>query len=88
MIEYKCVSLREAIKNGYSGAEEYEDYGDYELDWCMGIWMFHNGVATKLLRVDGGEPEDNSFNRDGSWITPALNEAYKLGYLEGIGAPS
>lgn len=29
--------------------------------------------------MDMGEPEDNSFNRDWSWIKPALLQAYDLG---------
>jgi len=32
---------------------------------------------------DGGEPEDNSFSRDWSWIDGELERAYNLGYKDG-----
>lgn len=37
----------------------------------------------KLLAVDGGEPEDQLFCRDLSWVIDALEEAYTDGLKEG-----
>lgn len=36
-----------------------------------------------VIYYDGGEPEDNSFYRDYSWIAPELELAYKLGFQDG-----
>ena len=55
-----------------------EDY--YDAEYLLAIVRETEGEPQKVLPVDGGEPEDNSFGRDGSWIAPALNAAYKLGY--------
>lgn len=32
---------------------------------------------------DGGEPEDNSFGRDWSWVSGAIEQAYQLGLRDG-----
>lgn len=39
----------------------------------------------KVVRshLDGGEPEDNSFGRDWSWVVGALREAYAFGLADG-----
>ena len=44
--------------------------------------IYHNG---KLMASysDGGEPEDQSFYRDWSWVTEELKRAYKLGFEDG-----
>ena len=34
--------------------------------------------------ADGGEPEDQSFGRDWSWVPEALEQAYKYGLEDGI----
>lgn len=47
------------------------------------VCKFVDGKFSHVLAWDGGEPEDNCFNRDGGWITPALNEAYEAGYAQG-----
>ena len=44
----------------------------------------HNG-ATVLNKCDGGEPEDNSFARDWSWVPGAIRRAYELGFADGQG---
>lgn len=38
----------------------------------------HNGKEI-LRETDGGEPEDQSFYRDWSWVKPAIEKAYQLG---------
>lgn len=37
---------------------------------------------------DGGEPEDQSFYRDWSWVPDALKKAYALGLADGAALPS
>ena len=40
--------------------------------------VIHNGKVIEEY-YDGGEPEDNSFVRDWSWVPDAIEKAYKLG---------
>lgn len=35
--------------------------------------------AIQSYWTDRGEPEDNSFGRDWSWVAPALEQAYETG---------
>lgn len=37
---------------------------------------------------DGGEPEDNLFCRDWSWVEGALREAYAFGLADGAALPN
>jgi hypothetical protein len=83
-VKYICVSFKEARERGLDDPWGiFEDELVYEDEYRMGIWRL-DGVNSKFLNSDGGEPEDNSFIRDGAWITPALNEAYQLGYHRGF----
>lgn len=34
------------------------------------------------IGTDGGEPEDNTLNRDWSWVVGALNDAHRQGVME------
>jgi len=36
-----------------------------------------------LEELDCGEPEDNSFGRDYSWVKPMIEKAFELGVIEG-----
>jgi hypothetical protein len=36
-----------------------------------------------LAESDGGEPEDNSFDRDWNWVPEALEKMYQLGKSDG-----
>lgn len=40
-----------------------------------------DGVIAEYM--DGGEPEDNSFNRDWDWVPTELERAYKQGLKDG-----
>ena len=44
--------------------------------------MYHNGEMIDW-HVDGGEPKDNYFFRDWSWIETALEDAYERGLEDG-----
>lgn len=51
----------------------------------------HNLVIRRFGEVvsenyDGGEPEDNLFTRDWSWVVDALLAAYQYGLDDGKGA--
>ena len=47
----------------------------------------HDGTVL-YERHDGGEPEDNSFRRDWSWVPEAISEAYSLGLADGQASPN
>ena len=42
------------------------------------LQVFRNDVKI-LEEWDGGEPEDNSFDRDWSWVQTAIEDAYYYG---------
>jgi hypothetical protein len=65
MIEYKLIP------------SEWAEPGDEDERQQVGV--FEDGVLFKRLASDGGEPEDNTFSRDWSWVVPALNDAYLRG---------
>ncbi len=80
MRKYKvtyCQDLPEEIKDA-------EGIPDDCTDNCL--IKIENGNI-EVLGFDGGEPEDQLFSRDWSWVLPALQEAYNAGKkdaLEGI----
>lgn len=54
---------------------------DYEEQYGRGgytLRIYRNGVCVSEAQ-DYGEPEDNCFLRDYSWIKPALEDAYRFG---------
>lgn len=53
---------------------------DVELrcDYYTKLVIRHNGKALEEY-YDQGEPEDNNFYRDWSWVPKELERAYKLG---------
>jgi hypothetical protein len=82
-VKYEAISFEEAAKRGYPHpwGDDWGDESDYDdYDYRHGIWLIVDGEAMKCLGTDGGEPEDQTMNRDWSWIAPALNEAYNMGY--------
>lgn len=64
--------------------EELQDeYGFLDTyDRRQVLVIKHEGkiIASQL---DGGEPEDQLFCRDWSWVAPALLDAYKRGVEDG-----
>jgi hypothetical protein len=56
--------------------EDEDGYGD--SDYRKRLVITHNDVQLREY-YDGGEPEDNSFGRDWSWIKGELERAYELG---------
>lgn len=49
------------------------------------LQIFIDGSLSEEF-YDGGEPEDNFFNRDYAWIRGWLEEAYRTGLQDGTGA--
>jgi hypothetical protein len=90
MINFKTVTFEEAAEKNFplpwNNGEDW-DFIKSEYDiWIMcGIWEFDDKTPVKCIATDGGEPEDNSFLRDGSWIAPALTKMYRRGYDDGRG---
>jgi len=58
-----------------------DDWGDNE--YRRRLVISHDGTQLSE-HYDGGEPEDNSFGRDWSWIKGELEKAYALGLKDGV----
>jgi hypothetical protein len=56
----------------------FGNYGEYTV-----LLVIRNGVVI-LQEWDGGEPEDNSFSRDWSWVPETIENAYNLGFKDGL----
>lgn len=54
---------------------------DEDEDWQT-LRIMRNGEVVRL-ETDGGEPEDQSFYRDWSWVPDAIRAAYKYGLEDG-----
>lgn len=57
-----------------------------EMYWSNGIWRINDDGSMECIATDGGEPEDNSFARDGAWIVGELNRAFENGFRAGYDA--
>lgn len=80
---YDLISLdSEEIKEQYP-----EYYDDYDGAFFSALVVRNlGGHIVELVAIDGGEPEDQSFRRDWSWVPDALNDAYDRGYDAGVDA--
>ena len=58
--------------------EEGVEYDDYR----QALVITHDGEEI-LRELDGGEPEDQTFNRNWSWVKGALLQAYTRGREDG-----
>lgn len=59
---------------------EYEE--DDDGDCRTFLVVKHNGVEV-IRALDGGEPEDQLFCRNWSWVKDAIERAYRLGQEDG-----
>lgn len=79
MLEIKLLSNEKLTEEDldYLGMDGWdsEDYSTY-------LRITHNDKIISL-HCDGGEPEDNSFGRDWSWVSGAIKKAYELGVEDG-----
>lgn len=62
------------------------DYNDY--NYYTGIWFIQDNGALDFIACDGGEPEDQTLDRDFAWVLDALNAAFEngfeFGYAKGL----
>lgn len=65
---FRVVTAAEAKKCGYLESEDY-----YADDYRGILYEFDGDTPVRVLGVDGGEPEDQTFGRDWSWVVPELN---------------
>lgn len=56
---------------------------DLDYEYCNVLNVTHDGNVIHE-HYDHGEPEDNTFYRDWSWVAGALEEAYQLGHIDGV----
>lgn len=91
-MRYIQYNFEEAKGKGLEPPEYYDTWEQYEEDswedlfYTNGIWLQEEDGSTVLISTDGGEPEDNSFVRDGAWIVGELNRAFQQGYKTGYNA--
>lgn len=86
MKTYEVILITEAIQRDLPGAKDRWYKGIEEgwiEDWTSAIWIVQDGVPIEILAEDGGEPEDQYFDRGLGWIAPALQRAYDEGCLTG-----
>lgn len=75
LVEYRQIALGDALYDSLPGCEDYWEDGQ-----GSGIWRFENDVAVEFIGHDGGEPEDQTLDRDFRWVNLAIIKAYALGY--------
>jgi len=69
-MRYEVVSVADAKAKGLPGSEDIEDKDD-----CRSIlYRIDDGGVYHYFHCDGGEPEDNWFFRDWSWVPDELNK--------------
>jgi len=64
------------VKLGAPSRHEEDDDDDC-IDDRSALHISHNGQKLEEY-CDGGEPEDNTFTRDWSWVPKELRRAYAL----------
>lgn len=86
-ITYKVIKQKEAdlavrgqeyVDSMIEADDEYEDNF-----WLGTLVRCEDDVSVEILGEDGGEPEDQIFRRDWSWVAPALQDAFELGQETG-----
>lgn len=88
-ITYKVIKQKEADLAVHG--QEYVDAmieadDEYEDNYWLGTLVrCEDDVPVEILGEDGGEPEDQLFRRDWSWVAPALQDAYDRGKRNGYG---
>lgn len=82
-MRFEVFNLKEAFEKNFPGIKEYEGTFDPDDEMPNGIWEMQNLQPYRLIAIDGGEPEDQSFTRSLSWIVDALELAYDDGYYDG-----
>lgn len=63
---YFCLFNDDAVSQGYLNAEDSREYGS-------SIFRRNDDGTVTLVGEDGGEPEDQTLNRDWKWVIEALN---------------
>lgn len=80
MKRYVQVSLKDVVERQLPEWESWDGGYEDDLYWGAAIYRCDDeGNPVEFIACDGGEPEDNSFNRDGGWIVGELNRAAEQG---------
>lgn len=73
MKRFVTVTVDNAIRNGYPGAPPIEELDHWDGYGHSYLYETDGTRPTRLVGRDGGEPEDNLFIRDWSWVETELN---------------
>jgi hypothetical protein len=78
-VKYILVDSEYAIKNNIP--HPWDDDWEDEDDWDYRIYLYlqKDDGEYEFIASDGGEPEDNTFRRDWSWVPGELNKALAYG---------
>lgn len=80
-MKYKLIDISEIREKEYEGHEYLSDWDEYGAG--LYVWDEALDMPTRLIAMDGGEPEDQTFYRDWSWVPQALEDAYRRGHQDG-----
>lgn len=61
---------------------EYDDKESVYGEFFTELVVRHKGKVI-LRETDAGEPEDQTFGRNWSWVSTIIEKAYKLGLKDG-----
>ena len=78
-IAYKVVPTSDSFVQ-----EQHPEIPVDYYDEIYALVKFVNDKPREVIAFDGGEPEDNSFIRDWSWVPGALEQAYEEGFSRGF----
>lgn len=65
---FRVMLVRDAVAAGY-----LDEWFLKWNEWNYALLDFKS-EKPEVIHIDGGEPEDNNFSRDWSWIAPLLNK--------------
>lgn len=70
---FRVVQVDEAVNGGYPETQEY-----WRNDYRCCLYEFNGETPVRFVAMDGGEPEDQTFYRDWSWVPEELNKLLEL----------
>lgn len=63
--------------------DPYAEPNSISWDYGKTFLIVRHNKEIIISQSDGGEPEDQTFSRDWSWVKGAIEKAYNLGVQDG-----